>query len=89
VISWKKQGDAIVGGLTLSTGGKGNVVVVGPSSNPKGATLIIPGDDPQKPSTALLPAGSEHLAAGDYLDILCMQERAFGDRNFPEPGGLA
>jgi hypothetical protein len=88
VISWKKQGEAIVGGLTLVGGGKGNVVLVGSASNPKGATLISPGEDPTKPRTALLPAGCELLSPGDYLHILCMQERSFGERNLPEPGEL-
>lgn len=78
-----------MGGLALHGGGRGNVVLVGPSTNPKGATLIIPGDDPQKPQTALLPAGSEKLSPSDYLDVICMQERAFGSRNFPAPGELA
>jgi hypothetical protein len=88
VVAWKKQGEAIVAGVPLLQGGRGNVVLVGPGSNPKGATLIIPGDDPAKPRTALLPAGCEQLAPGDFLDILCMQERGFGDRNFPQPEGL-
>lgn len=88
MITWKKQGEAIVGGLTLTGGGKGNVILVGPSSNPKGATLIVPGDDPQKPATALLPAGCNQLSPSDYIDVMCMQERAFGDRGFPAPGGL-
>ena len=86
MISWKKQGDALVGGLTLNSGSKGSVVLVGPASNPKGATLLIPGEDPKKPRAALLPAGCEQLAPGQYLEILCMQERGFGDRGFPEPG---
>ncbi|MCF6283946.1 MAG: hypothetical protein L3K26_01960 [Candidatus Hydrogenedentes bacterium] len=89
MISWKRQGEAIVGGLTLVGGNKGNVVLVGTASNPRGATLIVPGEDPKKPRTALLPAGCEQLLPCDFLDILCMQERGFGDRDFPEPGELS
>ena len=88
MVRWKRQGEAIVGGVALANGGRGNVVLVGPASNPRGATLIIPGDDPQKPRTALLPAGCEQLAPGDYLEILCMQERGYGECGFPEPEGL-
>jgi len=88
VISWKKQGEAIVGGLELAGGKRGNVVLVGPASNPKGATLIIPGDDPKRPQTTPLPAGCGHLSPDDFLDILCTQERGFGDRNFPAPGDI-
>lgn len=86
MISWKKQGEALVGSLTLQSGSKGSVILVGPGSNPKGATLVIPGEDPKKPRTALLPAGSEQLAPGQFLEILCMQERNFGGRGFPAAG---
>ncbi len=86
MISWKKQGEAFVGSLTLRSGSKGSVVLVGSATNPKGATLLIPGEDPKKPRAALLPAGCEQLAPGQYLEILCMQERGFGDRGFPAPG---
>lgn len=88
MISWKKQGEALVGSLQLNSGARGSVVLVGPASNPKGATLFIPGDDPKKPRTALLPAGSEQLSPGQYLEILCLQERGFGNREFPRPVGL-
>ena len=86
MISWKKQGEALVGSLTLVGGHKGSIVLVGPGSNPKGATLLIPGEDPKKPHVALLPAGCEQLGPGQYLEILCMQERGFGDAGFPAPG---
>lgn len=86
MISWKKQGEALVGSLTLNSGQRGSVVIVGAGSNPRAATLLIPGDDPKKPRAALLPAGSEQLDPGQYLEILCMQERAFGNRGFPGPG---
>jgi len=86
LISWKKQGDALVGSLSLANGGKGSVILVGPGSNPKGATLVIPGDDPKKPRMALLPAGSEQLSPGQFLEILCIQERGFGGRGFPAAG---
>lgn len=73
----------------LASGVRGSVVLVGSANNPKGATLIVPGDDPQRPQTALLPAGCGQLAPEDFLDILCMQERGFGEHNFPEPGDLS
>lgn len=64
-------------------------MLVGAASNPKGATLFIPGDDPKKPRAALLPAGCEQLTPGQYLEILCMQERGFGKRDFPAPADVA
>ncbi|MBL7647740.1 MAG: hypothetical protein JNK74_16275 [Candidatus Hydrogenedentes bacterium] len=88
MITWKKQGEALVGSLALKQGGKGSIIVVGPASNPNGATLVTPGEDPKKPHTSLLPAGCEFLTPGQYLEILCMQERGFGTRSFPALTGL-
>ena len=75
-----------MGGLTLNNGHRGSVVLVGAASNPKGATLLIPGEDPKKPRAALLPAGCEQLSPGQYMEILCMQERGFGSGGFPATG---
>lgn len=86
MVSWKKQGEALVGNLTLNNGNRGSVVLVGPASNAKGAMLVVPGDDPKKPRTALLPAGNDLLTPAQFLEILCVQERAYGNRGFPEPG---
>ena len=72
----------------LKQGGKGSIIVVGPANNPNGATLVTPGEDPKKPRTALLPAGCEQLTPGQYLEIICMQERAFGNHAFPAPSRL-
>ncbi|MBX3176669.1 MAG: hypothetical protein KF886_04870 [Candidatus Hydrogenedentes bacterium] len=83
MITWKKQGEALVGSLTLRNASKGSVVLVGPASNPRGATLVIPGEDPKKPQMALLPAGCDQITPGQYLEILCMQEREHGERGFP------
>lgn len=77
-----------MGSLALKQGGKGSVIVVGPAGNPNGATLVMPGEDPKKPRTALLPAGCEFLTPGQYLEILCIQERGFGERSFPALAGL-
>lgn len=77
-----------MGSLALKQGGKGSVILVGPGSNPNGATLVTPGEDPKKPRTALLPAGCELLTPDQYLEILCMQERGFGTRSFPAPAGF-
>lgn len=88
MITWKKQGEALVGSLALKQGGKGSIIVVGPANNPNGATLVTPGDDPKKPHTSLLPSGCAFLTPGQYLEILCMQERGFGSHSFPAPTGL-
>ncbi len=77
-----------MGSLALKQGGKGSIIVVGPANNPNGATLVTPGDDPKKPHTSLLPSGCAFLTPGQYLEILCMQERGFGSHSFPAPTGL-
>lgn len=88
MITWKKQGEALVGSLLLKEGGRASVVLVGAVGNAKGAALMTPGDDPKRPHTAFLPEGCDHLTPGQYLEILCMQERGFGNRAFPAPTGL-
>ncbi len=77
-----------MGSLALKQGGRGSIIVVGPANNPNGATLVTPGDDPKKPHTSLLPAGCAFLTPGQYLEILCMQERGFGSHSFPALAGL-
>ena len=86
VHSWRKQGAAIVGNLTLLRGRVCNVVLVGNAQNAKGATLVLPGEGGRGPKTVLLSAGHDLLHPRCVIDILCMQERFFGNRGLPVPG---
>ena len=88
-IAWKRQGAAVVGALDFVHGARGNVVLVGPASNPKGAALLVP--DPESGKTKPVPLGKAFaiLHPRNIIEILCMQERVFGSRGLPPPAGLS
>ncbi len=73
--------------MTLRDGRKGNVVVVAPRKNPKGAVLVMP----KGAGEVLAVPISEALALlkpSTVVDVLCLQERAFGASGLtpPQPG---
>lgn len=78
----------MVGALTFINGIRANVVLVGPGTNPKGAALLVPAPEGAKPKTVLLADAVAILHPRNIIEILCMQERAFGSRGLPPPEGL-
>ncbi len=78
----------MVGTLTLTDGRKGNVVLVGARTNPKGAALVLPGESGDSPKTVLLKDGLGWVHPEQVLELLCMQERSFGTAGLPVPTGL-
>ena len=87
-MDWKRQGKAIVGGIALTDGRTGRVVLVADRTNPKGAMIILPGASPDDLETTPL---FDHIAALDprqLTDILIMQERVFGKSHLPAPDVL-
>ena len=75
----------MVAEVAFNGGQRGNIVLVGPRSNPKGVALLIPGADPAKPATKLFPDGMDLLGPELTVELLCMQERAFGACGLPKP----
>ncbi|MCC6144887.1 MAG: hypothetical protein IT368_13865 [Candidatus Hydrogenedentes bacterium] len=86
VVAWKRKGSAVVGTLRLNDGRAANAVLVGPRQNPNGAVIVSAG--PSGTETLPLPQALELLAPPQVVDILCMQERIFGDRGLPVPDEL-
>lgn len=80
-----RKGAAWVGALTLEDGRQGNVVLVGPRDNPKGAVLVLPAETAGETETIAFNAGIGNLSEGAIVDILCMQERAFGSSGLTPP----
>lgn len=74
--------------MTLPNGWVGNVVLVGARSNAKGAAMILPGPEGSGPKTILLQDGISFLHSRQLIDILCMQERVFGECRLPAPEKL-
>ncbi len=57
-------------------------------SNPKGVALIVPSPDGGDPQTVLLRDGLGLVHPSVLIEILGMQERAFGERGLPAPDDL-
>ena len=66
----------------------GTVVLVASRKREKGAVLLLPGESPGAPQKLPLLESIERLHPTDAVDVLCMQERCFGDRGLPEPAEL-
>lgn len=75
----------MVGRLTYADGRPGNVVLVGPKENPKGATLVLPPEGGGALKTLSLAEGLALLRPGAAVDIICMQERVFGTTGLEAP----
>jgi hypothetical protein len=84
VLTWKKLGPAFMASVVLEGGEMANIVVVAEFGNPKGAALVRK-DASGADSTTHFPEAATLLRPADIIETYCMQERAFGQRHFPEP----
>lgn len=85
MISWERQGAAVVGSLTLASGKAGKAVIVGARANPKGVMLIAPGLLPGEMRPVPLREHLDALSPAQLIEVLCMQERVFGEAPLPPP----
>lgn len=83
-VRWSRQGSAVVGEVRLTTGVAARVVVVGPRQNPKGAVLVIAGGAGDL-QTQPLYEQPDFIAPQQLAEVLCMQERLFGEQKLPPP----
>lgn len=74
-----------MGRLSLTDNRQGNIVLVGPRQNPKGAVLVLPGEAGGPVQTVPLAMALALVSAAYTVEILCMQERAFGGNSLPKP----
>jgi hypothetical protein len=84
VLTWKLQGPAYAADLRLSDGRAAKGVVVAGRDNPRGMVVLVPAAD-GAPETLLLDQAMVRLAPGDLIELLLMQERAFGASGLPKP----
>lgn len=84
MLAWTRQGPAFAADFTLLDGRHAKTVLVAARSNPKGLAVIIPSEDGSI-QTLLSPAEFSLIPAGDYIEILLMQERVFGTSELPAP----
>lgn len=85
MVAWHKQGAAVVGRVSYQDGRPGNVVLVGPRANPKGATLVLPPEGGGQLKTLPLREGVSLLHPATVVEIICMQERVFGESGLMSP----
>ena len=71
--------------MSLLDGARGNVVLAGGRSNPKGAIVVLSGDSAGEVKTFPFADGLHLLSSAAIVDVLCMQERAFGDSGLARP----
>lgn len=68
--------------MSLVDGRRANVVLVGSRQNVKGAVLVAP-EEGGTVQTMPLASGVHLLHPAHLLEVLCMQERAFGANGVP------
>ena len=64
--------------MSLLDGRVGNVVLVGPRSNPKGAVVVLPGGNSGSMETLPFADVTDGLHPATIVEVLAAQERAFG-----------
>ncbi len=84
MINWQKQGDAVIGAMSLRDGRGANAAIVGGRANPKGA-VIIAASASGAPEALPLGDAMDMLSPGSVVDIVCMQERLHGDHGLERP----
>jgi len=72
-----------VGRVTFLDGHVGSVVLVGPRNNPKGAVAVLPADNSGSVKTLPLPEVVDGLHPATLVEVLAVQERAFGNSGLP------
>lgn len=67
-----------MGRVEFEGGRVGSVVLVGPRANPKGAVVVLPSDNGGSVKTVPLSEVEAGLHPAALVEILAVQERAFG-----------
>jgi len=87
--TWQKHGAAWVAALRLVDGRSGKAVVVAGRDNPKGAMIVLPPAGSAGGTVPSIPLTDAYdlLTPLQIIDVLCLQERAFGTNELepPEP----
>ena len=68
-----------MGRVTFLDGRAGSVVLVGPRTNPMGAVVVLSADNSGSIKTVPLPELVDALHPATLVEVLAVQERAFGN----------
>lgn len=89
MITWKRQGGALVGAVKTSGKRTSRIVLVAGRDNPMGAMLAVVPNGQSRPEVVPLAEALELLGPQDVIEILCMQERVYGDSGLEPPEDVA
>ncbi len=79
-MNWKRQGSAVLRMVQLKDGRKGVVVLIGKYGKEQHAVVVFQKEGTEReivPVEKLL----DFFTPEDLIDILCVQERVFGERH--------
>lgn len=79
-MNWKRQGSAVLRMVQLTDGRKGVVVLIGNYGKEQHAVVVFQKGEKER---EIIPVEKilDFFTPEDLIDILCVQERAFGDRH--------
>jgi hypothetical protein len=78
MITWKKQGNAVYGEVTLQDSSSARVVIVDGAKNPKGIVLVTISGKAGATATTPFHDMLEQLGPRQVAEALALQERLFG-----------
>lgn len=78
-----------MGPVNLIDGRRGTAVLVASRRNHKGAVILVPRAADADPEPVPFSNAIELLSTQHIIDIVCMQERLFGDGGLKPPPELA
>ena len=84
MLRWTHQGGVWLATLRLTKTQSCKIAIVGPRDNPRGAMVLLPGEGGSVKKQSLADF-ADQLTPKRYIEILCMQERIFGDSGLPTP----
>ena len=73
----------MVGPITLADGTEGRAVLIGPRTAPEGAMVVLLGKDRSSVESLPFSAVLDRVSPSVVVDVLCAQERQFGDSGLP------
>ena len=85
MITWRKQGAAVVGAFSLADGRESKIVLVAGRDNSRGAMVVSATSGGETVEPVPLSECLETLEPGSVIEVLCMQERVFGDSGLEAP----
>ena len=89
-IVWQKQSAGWVGALRLTDGRASKVAVVGSRETPKGAMIVCTNpEDAHSVETLSLGEAASLIHPCNIVEIMCLQERIYGNSGLPVYTGSA